>query len=283
MTPISFDQSSHPVQRRRVLQMLGGAGLLALAGCASSGNGGDTAVTTGDATATGAGDATTAATSAGGASTAAAASAVGVIPEETSGPFPADGSNGVDVLGESGVVRSDIRSSFGSLSGVAEGVPTTISFTVVDAAAGTPLAGAAVYAWHCDREGRYSLYSAGVTDQNYLRGVQETDANGVATFTSIYPACYSGRWPHVHFEVYPSVDEATATGTKLATSQIALPEEVSTQVYATPGYEASVSNVQQVSLETDNVFSDGSELETPTVTGSVDEGFAVALTVGVNA
>jgi hypothetical protein len=29
------------------------------------------------------------------------------------------------------------------------------------------------------------------------------------------------------------------------------------------------------------VFSDGSELETPKVTGSVDEGYAVALTVGV--
>ena len=56
--------------------------------------------------------------------------------------------------------------------------------------------------WHCDRLGRYSLYGAGVTNQNYLRGTQEADASGNVTFTSIFPGCYSGRWPHIHFEVY---------------------------------------------------------------------------------
>ena len=40
--------------------------------------------------------------------------------------------------------------------------------------------------------------------------------------------------------------------------------------------------MSQVSLATDNVFRDGAELETPTVTGSVDEGYVVNLTVGVN-
>jgi hypothetical protein len=39
------------------------------------------------------------------------------IPEETAGPFPGDGSNGPDVLSQSGVVRSDIRSSFGTSTG----------------------------------------------------------------------------------------------------------------------------------------------------------------------
>ena len=105
----------------------------------------------------------------------------------------------------------------------------------------------------------------------------------MATFTTIYPACYSGRWPHIHFEVYPSLDEATAAGTPVATSQIALPEDVSTLVYATDGYEQSVQNLSQVSLSSDMVFRDGVETETPTVTGSVDQGYAIALTVGVNA
>ena len=188
----------------------------------------------------------------------------------------------MNVLTESGVVRSDIRSSFGSSSGVADGVPTTMKLRVLDTAnGGAPLAGAAVYVWHCDRDGLYSLYSNGATDQNYLRGVQETDSEGVATFTSIYPACYSGRWPHVHFEVYPSLAEATAAGSKLATSQIALPADVSAAVYATDGYEQSVSNLAQVSLSTDNVFRDGAELETPTVSGSVADGYAIALDVGV--
>ena len=125
------------------------------------------------------------------------------IPEETNGPYPADGSNGKNVLTESGVVRSDIRSSFGSSTTTAEGVPTTINFQVLDTATGQPVEGAAVYVWHCDRDGNYSMYSNGVTGENYLRGVQPTDADGMASFTSIYPACYSGRWPHVALRGVP--------------------------------------------------------------------------------
>ena len=149
------------------------------------------------------------------------------IPEETAGPYPGDGSNGPNVLAESGVVRSDIRSSFGSSITVAEGVPATVNLTLLDLTSGcSPLAGAAVYLWHCDREGRYSMYSEGVEDENYLRGVQESDADGVVTFQTIFPAAYSGRWPHIHFEVYESLEAATGGGTLNATSQVALPEDV---------------------------------------------------------
>jgi len=160
-------------------------------------------------------------------------------------------------------------------------VPTTIKFTLTDAATGAPMKDAAVYVWHCDREGRYSMYSDGATDQNYLRGVQAAGADGVVTFTSIYPACYSGRWPHVHFEVYPSVTDATLARNVLATSQIALTEDVSDTVYATDGYEQSRTNMSQVSLASDMVFSDGADLETPTVTGSVTQGYVVTLPVRV--
>src|SRR5207237_9662344 len=131
------------------------------------------------------------------------------------------------------------------------------------------------------RLGRYSLYSSGATTQNYLRGVQEADASGKVTFTSIFPACYSGRWPHIHFEVYPSLAAATSVANKIATSQIALPKATCDQVYATAGYEASVTNFSQVSLATDNVFSDGASLELATITGDVSSGFTAALTVGV--
>ena len=90
--------------------------------------------------------------------------------------------------------------------------------------------------WHCDRDGRYSLCSEGVTQENYLRCLQETGGDGTVTFTSIFPAAYSGRWPHVHFEVYPSLDAATTASGKLRTSQMALPEAACRQVYATDGY-----------------------------------------------
>jgi len=161
-------------------------------------------------------------------------------------------------------------------------VPLTIAMTVLDVqAGGTPVKGAAVYAWHCDREGRYSLYDSTLADENYLRGVQESDGSGTVMFTSVFPACYSGRWPHIHFEVYPSLAEATAAGSKLVTSQIALPEDACTAVYATSGYEQSVTNLSQVSLATDMVFADGYSTQLGTVTGSTGSGMTVALNVGV--
>ena len=203
------------------------------------------------------------------------------IPEETQGPFPADGSNGPTVLSASGVVRNDIRPSFAGLSGVADGIPLEIVLTIVSASTCAPLSGRAVYIWHCDRLGRYSLYSQGVTNQNYLRGVQEADANGRLTFTSIVPGCYAGRWPHIHFEVYPSLAAATSVANRAATSQIALPKTACDLAYATSGYQSSVTNLSQVSLATDNVFSDGAALELATVTGSVASGFSASLTVAI--
>jgi protocatechuate 3,4-dioxygenase beta subunit len=196
-------------------------------------------------------------------------------PEETAGPYPGDGSNGVNVLSESGIVRSDIRSSFGSSTTTAAGVPLTITIKVVDQT-GAAQAGHAVYLWHCDRDGKYSLYT--VPNENYLRGVQETAGDGTVTFTSIFPACYDGRWPHIHYEAYPSLAAATSASNKEATSQIALPQDVCQVVYATTGYEQSVSNLQRVSLTTDMVFSDSWQTELGTVTGDTTNGYVCTLT-----
>jgi protocatechuate 3,4-dioxygenase beta subunit len=196
---------------------------------------------------------------------------------ETAGPFPGDGSNGPTVLSASGVVRSDIRSSFAGLSGTATGVPLNIVLSIVSSSTCAPLAGYAVYIWHCDLEGRYSLYTSGVTNQNYLRGVLQADSSGRVTFTSVYPGCYSGRWPHIHFEVLPTMSAAAGVSNKVATSQIALPKTANDLVYATAGYEASVRNAAQITLASDNVFSDGASLELATMTGGVAEGRAKAL------
>lgn len=261
------------VDRRRALGIFGGVGLTTLlAACTPS-----EPEPSASASATASPSATATPTS-----TAAASGPLTEVPDETGGPFPADGSNGVNVLDDSGIVRSDIRSSFGSSSVVAEGVPLTIELTVRDAATGSALVGAGVYLWHCDRDGNYSLYSDGLEDVNYLRGVQETDAMGTARFTSIYPACYTGRWPHIHFEVYSDVTNAVAAGPIVKTSQIALPEEVNALVYATSGYEQSVQNVSQVSLAGDNVFrDDGGIHQIATMSGSAANGYTAALTIGV--
>jgi protocatechuate 3,4-dioxygenase beta subunit len=251
------------VGRRRALTVLGGASLAALAACATPPRGGPPPGDGGASKSVGAGE----------------------IPEETNGPYPADGSNGVNALTESGVVRSDIRSSFGDASGTAEGTPLAVTLTLVDVSSdsdpGSVVADAAIYVWHCSREGDYSLYSDGFEDENWLRGVQKTDAKGQVTFTTIFPGCYSGRWPHIHFEVYPSLADATKAQNRQRTSQLAFPEDICNDVYATDGYESSVKNFEGMSLNTDNVFSDGHTLQLAKVTGSVKKGYTATLRVPI--
>jgi protocatechuate 3,4-dioxygenase beta subunit len=213
----------------------------------------------------------------------AAAKVTSVVPTETAGPYPGDGSNGPDVLDDSGIVRHDIRRSFGSSTTLAKGVPLRVNLTVLKASKDyAPLVGAAVYLWHCDRSGKYSMYSSGITDENYLRGIARTNSNGTAWFRTIYPACYSGRWPHIHFEVYASVAKAVSNGPIVKTSQIALPATISKRVYATSGYSGSTANLARTSLSTDNVFSDDRAVhQLATVTGNVSKGYVANLTVAV--
>jgi protocatechuate 3,4-dioxygenase beta subunit len=207
------------------------------------------------------------------------ASAGPAIPTETQGPFPADGSNGPNVLAQSGVVRGDLTTSFGSASGTAAGVPLTFRFTVVDAATGDPRPGTAVYAWHCTADGRYSVYQ--VTDQNYLRGVQVADEAGRVTFTSVVPGCYPGRWPHCHFEVYDDLDAATRGSQARKVSQLALPRADCEVVYAEAAYGAGAANLARLSLESDMVFRDGWADQLATVSGSVADGYTASLLVRV--
>ena len=284
-----------PLERRQILQ-LGVVGIGALlASCSGTANG------------------------ASGGSTNSGGSGSGVcvaeIPEETAGPYPADGSSGgpggdgdptgtppgggpadsppssvsaaqtggVNVLTRSGVVRKDLKTSLGT-GNTAAGVPTTLTLQLVNSAgACAPLAGYAIYAWHCNRDGEYSLYSADVLEEDYLRGVQETDADGMVTFETIFPACYAGRWPHIHFEIYPSLSAATSAANKLHTSQLAVPQAICEAVYNNAeGYSQSVTNLLQISLSSDNVFSDGYASQLAGVTGSINKGYTMTLQVGVD-
>jgi protocatechuate 3,4-dioxygenase beta subunit len=260
---LAFDLPKLMGRRRALAVMAGSLTSAALAACGSSRSDSPAAAATSTTTTE-------------------ATEATAEIPDETAGPYPGDGSNGPNALTESGVVRSEITTSFGDASGVAEGVPTAVEMTLLDVAAGgTPLAGAAVYVWHCNIDGHYSMYDEDVAGENYLRGVQKSDGDGKVRFASIFPAAYSGRWPHIHFEVYESLEAATSGGSKLKTSQIALPKATCDLVYATDGYERSVQNLAQASLETDNVFSDGHASQLATASGTVDSGIALKLNVGV--
>jgi protocatechuate 3,4-dioxygenase beta subunit len=126
------------------------------------------------------------------------------------------------------------------------------------------------------------MYTAGVEDENYLRGIAKTDGDGTAWFQTIFPGCYSGRWPHIHFEVYASVAKAVSNGPIVKTSQIALPKAACKRVYATSGYSPSMANLTRASLSTDMVFSDDNAMhQLATVTGNVKNGFVANLTIGI--
>ena len=282
---LEFDLSTLLSRRRSLGMFLGAGAAAALAACSPGGSSGS--ATTPSATA----EATTAAATATATGTPSASPTLtraiaecGVeIPKETAGPYPGDGSNGPNVLATSGVVRQNITSSFGTSTSTADGVPLTVTLTLLDNSNGcTPLAGAAVYAWHCDKDGKYSMYDSGLKNENYLRGVQEADANGQVTFKTIYPGAYSGRWPHIHFEVFESMNNATAAGQVLAVSQIALTEAACKEVYASAGYESSAANFPRTTLKSDNVFgNDGGIYQLATMAGSVSAGYTAGLNVTV--
>lgn len=276
--------------RRRALRWFAGAGTGALlSGC----DGGSTSATTVSTTATPTPTPSATATATPTPTPTATATASGCVvdPTETNGPYPADGTNtssGLtsNALTAANVVRSDIRSSFiGSSTSVAAGVQLTLTLTVVDVNAGcAALAGYAVYVWHCDRDGKYSLYD--LPSESYLRGVGVTDSNGQVTFTTIFPGCYAGRWPHIHFEVFSSLTNATSGRYATLISQLAMPSAVCSTVYnGASGYTTSIANFAGVSINGDNVFGDNSAAQiaqqTPTLSGSVAAGYTGTAIIGI--
>ncbi|QIH99466.1 3,4-dioxygenase subunit beta [Rhodococcoides fascians A21d2] len=254
------------ITRRRVLSIVGAsAGAVALAACSTTSNGASATSTTTSTT------------------TATTASATSEIPQETNGPYPADGTNGVNVLEESGIVRNDITSSLDGGTTV-EGTPLSFTFSLTDMANDNrPFEGAAVYVWQCDAAGLYSMYSEGVEDETYLRGIQAAGADGTVTFETIVPGCYSGRWTHMHCEVYPDAASATNANNAIATSQVAFPQDMLDSIYQLDSYPNSAKNLAQLgSLDNDNVFGDGYDLEMGTFSGDPTSGYVGSLAVAID-
>lgn len=136
-----------------------------------------------------------------------------VTPEQTEGPFYFDPA----------LVRQDITEG-------KTGVPLRLRLQIVDAAGCAPSRRARVDIWSCDAAGVYSGYdeerSAG---QRWLRGTQYVDADGVATFRTLYPGWYEGRAPHIHVKAW------LPDGREL-TSQLYFPDDLSDAVYREGAY-----------------------------------------------
>ena len=275
--------------RHRALKWFAGAGTAALvAGCGGSdGVSGSVAVVSSSiATPTPTPSATVTPTP-----TASGTSAACVAdPAETAGPYPGDGTNTAsgamsNVLNVSGIVRSDIRPSLLSTTTVATGVLLKITLTLVDVnATCAPLAGYAVYLWHCYRQGLYSLYTAPA--ESYLRGVQVTDANGQVSFTTIFPGCYDGRWPHMQLEVFSSLSNALGGRYAVLTSQLAMPSAACSAVYADAAtYPSSAAKFARISLSSDGIFGDNTAAQvaqqTPVFSGNVTAGYNATALIDV--
>jgi protocatechuate 3,4-dioxygenase beta subunit len=153
--------------------------------------------------------------------------------------------------------------------------------TLLDvAASGTPMAGAAVYLWRCNSDGHYSMYDQDIADENYLRGMQESDSDGKVRFTSIFPAAYAPLAAHPlrglpeprrrHIRRLQAEDLADRP------SQGGLRRRLRDK-----GYEQSGQNLAQTSLDTDMVFSDGYASQLATTSGTVDSRITIKLNVGV--
>ncbi|HEX8428415.1 intradiol ring-cleavage dioxygenase [Hymenobacter sp.] len=189
-----------------------------------------------------------------------------VAPTETVGPFP--------TKAPASYVRSNIVD--GKM-----GHPLTAKITIKNSSNNCAvLSGALVDIWHCDAEGSYSEYGGnGMQATNYqavhfLRGRQITDANGLVTFTTIFPGWYNGRATHIHVHIY------SASGTSLKVTQIAFPEGAGTALAAVNGYGKGLSGYTY--NKSDSVFSDDTTgVEIATVTGSTSAGFELTMTLNV--
>jgi protocatechuate 3,4-dioxygenase beta subunit len=212
------------------------------------------------------------------------------LPAETNGPFPADGTNAkagatVNVLDKVGIIRADMRPSFDGVSDIAEGVQLDLEIRIVDVTnACAPRAGLLVYLWQCDAAGTYSLYER--TASNNLRGAAITDAQGIARMTSIFPGCYNGRWPHIHFEVFASPEMAATGKQSLLVSQFAFEKSVCESVYAGhSAYAASPAALARLSLDSDMIFANNTKEQLAAqmlrLTGDVASGFIAKAVVGL--
>ncbi|ANT62448.1 hypothetical protein AYJ57_18790 [Salipiger sp. CCB-MM3] len=212
------------------------------------------------------------------------------LPWETAGPYPADGSNSrdgsvVNALTQEGVIREDLRPSFGEMTAEADGLQLDLELTLVDADGCTPLAGHAIYVWHCDTTGLYSLYDT--PEANYLRGVGVADDEGKVKFTTIVPGCYDGRWPHIHFEIFESPEAAVSGAEPVLTAQIALPDDEAAKIYEQDArYSNGTRNLGRITIPSDNVFGDNTDAEieqqTLAMSGSVSDGYTGTLTIPVD-
>lgn len=255
--------------RRNALTTLSGMGVVTLFGCGGgSESASSTASTAAASTTSSTIDSATATALEVALSTAATCA---VSAQEVEGPYPLS-----TILSNTAIVRSDMTEG-------KTGVPLTIRLKLLDVNNScAPISNAAVYIWHCDKDGLYSGYdnsnNAGQAGLTYLRGIQVSDSTGRVTFKTIYPGWYVGRITHIHVQVFLNNDTGT---TAMATTQMAFPLAITAAVYNSALYPKG-QNTSVTSFAADNIFSDGTSTEMLTLSGSVVKGYVGGMVIGVD-
>ena len=259
-----------PSRRRGLLTALGGLGGLGAGALIGCGGGGTSASSTDGSGALSLDDDT----EEGLTKILATAATCTVAATETEGPYPLRA-----ILANTAMVRADITEG-------KTGVPLTLRLRLVDVNNGcAAIAGAWVYIWHCDKDGLYSGYdasnNAGQGNLTYLRGIQQSDSNGLVTFRTLYPGWYEGRITHIHCMVFLAGTTLSTTSSSMATTQFAFPLAITANVYGSTLYTKG-QNTSVTSFAADNVFSDGTSTEMLALSGSVKSGYVGGIVVGVD-
>ncbi|CAF1046674.1 unnamed protein product [Adineta ricciae] len=175
------------------------------------------------------------------------------------------------------------------------GIAFRLSIYVTDTSNCTPLVNALVDLWHCDAVGIYSHYIAasqgvqnGANDnQTFFRGLALTDANGIATFDTIYPGWYTGRATHIHLKVHVGMKVTSNTsgtysdGHVSHTGQLFFNDTLTDSVALVSPY--STHTIVRTRNSEDNIYaSSNGSVTLLTVTQNSATSWSGAVTIGVN-
>jgi hypothetical protein len=139
------------------------------------------------------------------------------------------------------------------------GAPLILNITVIDTNTCQPIVGAAVDIWHCNSLGVYSGFLAeGTKNETFLRGIQFTDDNGIASFTTIYPGWYTGRVTHIHIKVHINSTLDSPSGTIVGghvshTGQIYFNDTIDSEIAKLEPYSQRAS-VPLTTQNSDSIF-----------------------------
>jgi protocatechuate 3,4-dioxygenase beta subunit len=152
------------------------------------------------------------------------------------------------------------------------GTPLILRATVVDASTCKPIKGAAVDIWHCDAGGVYSGFGQGASSRTFLRGIQRTNASGLALLRTIYPGWYQGRTVHIHVKVHVG-------GNVVHTGQLYFPDSLTDKVFRKAPYKSRPGRTTRNS--NDFVFANGGKNSMVSVRADGAGGYVASITMGV--